>query len=97
MEIRPGLKLASTVSAAQFVVIRGLGDVDLRHAGTSLSTDMTVAPSGAEATGEVLVGKRYSNATADIEFLCVKAGAGDLTVGGEILAVGAAKALPASD
>lgn len=97
MEIRPGMKFASTVSEAQFVVIRGASDVELTHAGAPVTTDLSAAPSGAGAEGAVLVGKRYSDDSGELELLCVKAGAGELAVAGQVLTVKAAKALPASD
>ena len=97
MQIKPGLKLASAVSPAQFVVIRGAGEIELTHGGVAV---VDAAPSAATAEGlegEVLVGKRYSDESGELELLCVKPGAGLLAAGGFPLSVKAAKALPASD
>ena len=59
MDITPGAKLTSTVTAAQFVVIRGSGDLDLTHAGEPLVPSAGAGkPSDAPTPGEVLVGKR---------------------------------------
>lgn len=46
---------------------------------------------------EIIVGKRYENTDIGAEVLCVKGGAGPLTVSGEPLTVRAAKPLPSSD
>ncbi len=45
----------------------------------------------------LLLGKRYELESAGVEVLCSKAGAGPLTIGGEVLTEKGAKALPSSD
>jgi hypothetical protein len=62
------------------------------------------AGAGAPATGQstsddvnVLLGKRYELAGAGVEVLCTKAGAGPLTLDGELLSQKGAKPLPSSD
>ncbi|MFB7890689.1 hypothetical protein ACFC1I_00625 [Microbacterium sp. NPDC056044] len=97
MQLKPGLKLASAVSPAQFVVIRGAGEIALTHGGVAVVTDAPAESAADGLAGEVLVGKRYSDESGDLELLCVKAGGGVLAADGVELTVKAAKALPASD
>jgi hypothetical protein len=47
--------------------------------------------------GGTLRGKRYTDTTSGVEILCVKPGAGALSVDGRLLELKTAKALPASD
>jgi len=56
----------------------------------------TVALDGAFSGGAVM-GKRYIDATGQIELLCVKPGKGSLAVDGVALTLKEAKPLPASD
>lgn len=100
MRIRPGLKVNSAVSAAQVVVVRApAGEVDLRCGGVAMvPADAPVAADGTVAEeGSLLVGKRYADAGGTIELLCVRAGAGTLSLGGEPLELMAARQLPTSD
>ncbi|MGN6127776.1 MAG: hypothetical protein ACTHON_14525 [Humibacter sp.] len=97
MQLKPGLKLASAVSPAQFVVIRGVGEVDLTHGGVAVTTEAPADTTAPDLVGEVLVGKRYSDDSGDLELLCVKPGPGALAADGVELTIKAAKALPASD
>ena len=97
MQIKPGLKLVSGVSPAQFVVIRGAGEIELTHGGAPVTIEAPVDSAASGLAGEVLVGKRYSDDSGDLELLCVKAGPGTLAADGIELTVKAAKALPASD
>ena len=97
MEIKPGLKLASTVSTAQFVVIRGAGDIALTHGGAPVTLDAPAETVADGLQGEGRGGKRYSAESGERELLCVTAGAGALAADGVELTVKAAKALPASD
>ncbi|GAA3383362.1 hypothetical protein [Cryptosporangium minutisporangium] len=99
MEIKPGVKLSSAASSAEFIVVRAApGDVDLACAGEPLVTVGT-APAGPKTgTGEaILVGKRYSDEAGSLELLCTKPGRGPVTLAGTPLRLAAAKALPASD
>ncbi|MFI0446559.1 hypothetical protein [Actinomadura sp. 6N118] len=98
MELRPGLKLKSAGTTAEFIVIRAsAGDVDLTCAGAPLHPDGAGAASGGDATGELLIGKRYSDDEGTVELLCVRGGPGPLLLNGRMLAAKAAKALPSSD
>ena len=100
IKINPGTKLSSTVSTAEFIVIRGTGDVDLTCGGAALATVTpagTTPPTGEPLTGATETGKRYTDESGDIELLCVKAGAGIPGLNGTDLTVKAARALPSSD
>jgi hypothetical protein len=98
MQLRPGTKLNSAVSAAQIIVIRApAGDLDLRRGGRPMvGGDVPQADScgGGEA---LLIGKRYSDERGTLELLCTKPGTGGLSIGDQPLTVKAAKPLPASD
>jgi len=101
MKLRPGLKLNSTVSAAQIVVVRAPAEeVDLRCGGAPMSTD---EPAQAIERGEdsceapLLIGKRYGDESGALEVLCTKPGRGPLSLGDLVLAQKSAKPLPASD
>lgn len=98
MELKPGLKLKSAGTTAEFIVIRAsAGDVDLTCAGAPLNADGSGTAPAAEATGELLVGKRYGDDEGTVELLCVRGGPGPLLLSGRTLAAKAAKALPSSD
>ena len=101
MELRPGLRLQSTSSDVQIVVVKAAAglDVDLRCSGHPM-----VEPDGAtrnESTGDddaqTLLGKRYATDELGLEVLCTKGGAGALTIGDVPLGMKSAKPLPASD
>jgi hypothetical protein len=66
---------------------------------------MVAAGASAAATGAPVagldggtsIGKRYGGPEAPVELLCVKPGAGTLTVDGQLLELRSVKPLPASD
>lgn len=97
MELRPGLKVKSMVSEAEFIVVRGTGEGDLQSGGEPVTEDIAAVPSGATVEGEVLLGKRYSDESGSVEIMCVKAGAGTLTLDGAALQVRPPRSLPSSD
>ncbi len=102
MELRPGLRLESTTSETQVVVVKApkpAADVDLRCGGQPMRE---IDPAGerlpSDAEGEpALLGKRYSDDDLGLEVLCTQGGAGPLTVGERPLLVKGAKPLPSSD
>ena len=102
MEVKAGGRLKSTVDETQVVVVRApAGDVELTCGGAPmvpLDADVPAGgaldPSQAEGT---LLGKRYADEELGLELLCTKAGQGSLAVGGHLLGLKQAKALPASD
>ena len=55
---------------------------------------LTLDPASAEATA---VGKRFADEESGLEVLCVKAGAGSLSINGRPIGAKDAKKLPASD
>jgi len=98
--LKAGQKLKSSVCDTQVMVIKPIpGEHDLRCGGVSM-IEVTDAPSGtldpAHAEG-TLLGKRYVNADESLELLCVKSGAGGLSLDNMALAVKQPKALPSSD
>lgn len=101
MQCTPGARLKSTVSAAEFVVVRAPSEpIDLRCGGHPLATrDETVEPRtplpGFE--GELAVGKRYSTADGAVELMVTKGGEGALSLGEALLQRKDAKPLPSSD
>lgn len=101
MQVSVGQRLASTVCAAEVIVIRADGDdVDLTCGGAAVTTvgadDAHAGSSAADGEG-TQIGKRYVDAGGRVELLCTKAGTGALALAGEPLTIKAAKALPSSD
>lgn len=98
MQIKPGLKLKSSASTAQFIVIRAPGeDVDLTCGGALLVAAAGAHPDEGEGGQDLRVGKRYSNASGDLELLCTHSGLGPVQLAGQDLSIKAAQALPSSD
>lgn len=97
MELKPGMKLNSTVSSVQIIVIRGRGEADIHCAGESMTTDEHSVPTSSRDEVDVQLGKRYTDESGSIELLCTKPGKGPLTVGNGTMTIKTAKALPASD
>ncbi|MFN2538042.1 MAG: hypothetical protein ABR549_07805 [Mycobacteriales bacterium] len=97
MHLKPGLKLSSAASAAQFIVIRApQDDLPLSCAGAPLVAEPAGQPA-ADGTPDLLVGKRYTDAAGALELLCTSSGAGPLLMADQPLPVQAAKSLPSSD
>jgi hypothetical protein len=102
MRITSGGRYRSQVCQTEVVVVRQLaGDLDLTCGGHPL-IDLTAQPApgltlkeGADAGNSL--GKRYTDPSGQLELLITKAGPGTLALGGEPLALKAAKPLPASD
>jgi hypothetical protein len=101
MELRPGMKLFSTVCGAQVVVVKApSGEVDVACGGAPMVTEDPGGASGAPdaSLGEgAALGKRYGDDELGIELLCSRPGEGALTVNGELLLLKGAKPLPSSD
>lgn len=100
IELKPGLRLRSTVCDTEVVVVKApSGEVDLRCGGspmTAESAEVSGAPAAPHDTG-TLVGKRYTDADDAFEVLCTKPGAGSLSIGEDAMAEKGAKPLPSSD
>jgi hypothetical protein len=101
MKLRPGQKLHSAVCDAQVVVVRAPSDdVELGCGGVPLLEDGQDATGGTlDATlgDAALLGKRYADEELGLELLCTRAGAGALTLNGQVLPLKGAKPLPSSD
>lgn len=97
--MKPGSKLKSAVCDTEVMVIKGSGDIAVECGGAPMSetapaTKGAVNPDFAEGTK---TGKRYVDEAGAVELLCVKAGAGSLSIAGVKLNTKDAKPLPASD
>lgn len=101
MQLKAGSRWRSAVCATEVMVIAAPdGDVALTCGGAP------VEEPGAEASGATLspdfadgsqVGKRYVDATGELELLCTRPGDGSLAVSGQPLTIKGAKPLPSSD
>jgi hypothetical protein len=100
MQIKPGMRLASSACDTNVIIVRGSGDIDLRCGGHPMAEmgktgdRQPVADGFAEGT---LMGKRFADDDLGIEVLCTKPGVGSLSVGETLLPVKGAKPLPSSD
>jgi len=96
--MKPGTKLASAVCDTEVMLIRySQGQVEC--GGTPMSEEKPASagdPDPAFADGTQM-GKRYVDADGTIELLCVKPGAGSLSLDGVALQLKEAKPLPSSD
>lgn len=102
VELKPGVRLRSSVCEAEFVVVKAPGgEVDVRCGGLAMAPLGEERPQGSSAVpgfdGGVLIGKRYTDGSGDLELLCTKAGSSSLSVGDELLVLKDAKPLPSSD
>jgi hypothetical protein len=96
--MKPGTKLSSTVCDAQVMVIRaGEGVIECGGAPMAETKPDAAGTVDAAFSGGSLMGKRYVDEGGSFELLCVKPGAGALSVSGVALAIKDAKPLPASD
>jgi len=95
--MKPGTKLKSAVCDTEVMVIKG-SDVVVECGGAPMAEDAAAGgePDAAFAEGTQM-GKRYVDEADSIELLCVKAGKGSLSVGGNALTIKGAKPLPSSD
>lgn len=101
-QLKAGTRLKSAVCATEVMVIAApKDDVSITCGGAPLLTMAEAKPEGgtvaADANGGTLLGKRYVNASGDLELLCTKAGQGALGANGALLVLKEAKPLPSSD
>ena len=101
MQLRPGMKLFSTVCDAQVVVVKAPSDaVEIACGGAARVEEdpggATGSPDASLGEGPAL-GKRYADDERGLELLCSRAGTGALTVDGQPLLLKGAKPLPSSD
>jgi hypothetical protein len=96
--MKAGMKLKSAVCDTEVMVIRGSGAV-VDCGGAPMAAERPVergTPAAGFADG-TKIGKRYVDAAGGIELLCVKSGAGSLSIAGTALQTKEAKPLPSSD
>jgi hypothetical protein len=93
----PGLRLFSTQSGVELIVVKGADGV-LTCAGAPMVTQRP-APPVADAGGaaQVQLTKRYADAQSGLLVLCTRAGSGPLALDGRELTMQASQALPSSD
>ena len=100
LEVKPGLRLYSTVSTAQVIVVRAPTTPVELWCGSAAMTDAEPVGEAPPTTGDdagPLLGKRYVDEQTSMELLCVKGGQGALTIDSRALLVKGAKTLPSSD
>ena len=101
MQMRPGIRLKSTVCDTEVIAVKAAGDLDVTCGGAAMvDATETVAEQGTPADGAAdgtQMGKRYVNEDESLELLCTKPGAGSLGIGDTLLVLKEAKPLPASD
>lgn len=100
--MRPGARFRSATGDVEVIVIKaGSAEADLRCGGHAMLAASDPLPDGVQPEpgfdGGTQVGKRYTDETGDIELLCTKGGGAALSMGGVLLHVREAKALPSSD
>lgn len=102
MTLKPGTRLLSAVCATELIAVRApAGEVELTVGGVApvLTADERDTSAGARPGHDTgcLMGKRYVDEAETIELLCTKPGPGVPALGGTVLQLKEAKALPSSD
>ena len=102
VQLKPGARLRSSACDAELIVVKAPADaVDLRCGGHPVVSVDDEAPEGLAIEPGfdegVLIGKRYTDESGDLELLCTKAGSSSLSIGDQPLARKDAKPLPSSD
>jgi hypothetical protein len=96
--MKPGTRLHSAVSDVVVVVVRPSADSAIACGGVPMTADKPETQQAAVTTDDdLLIGKRYHDPDSGVELLCVKGGAGPVTVDGRTVQLRAAKQLPSSD
>jgi hypothetical protein len=98
--VKPGARLRSVTCTTEVVVVKGVGDLDLRCGGEPMVSADDPTEGGAPVPPYdqgTLIGKRYVSEDDTLELLCNKAGAGSLALGDVTLVLKGVKPLPASD
>jgi hypothetical protein len=100
--LKAGLRLKSAVCETQIMIVKvGPGEHALACGGAAMLAMADSPPAGAALdpalSGGTAVGKRYTDAAEQFEFLCTTGGRGALTLDKAPLLVKQAKALPSSD
>jgi len=100
--LKAGTRLKSAVcSSEMMIVVAPTVDTTLTCGGAPVIDLSDDAPAGVKIDTDckqgTQMGKRYTNATGDVEVLCTKPGEGGLAVDGTPLEIKGAKPLPSSD
>lgn len=100
--LKPGTRLFSAVCTTEMIAVRSPGTpVDVTIGGAPPVLAAADRPTGGQIAsghgGGAAMGKRYVDADDKLELLCTKPGDGVPAVGGVLLALKDAKAMPASD
>jgi hypothetical protein len=96
--MKPGARLKSAACDTEVMVIRGSG-LAVECGGVPM-VEKAAEPRAAldsKFAGGTKIGKRYVDAADKVELLCVKGGAGSLSIDGVALTTKEAKPLPSSD
>ena len=96
--MKTGQRVLSQACETEVMVIKG-ADVPLECGGVLMAEARGETPASVQAgqDGGTLLGKRYHHEESGLQVLCVKPGAGSLSVNGERLPEMVAKQLPSSD
>jgi co-chaperonin GroES (HSP10) len=99
MELKPGLRLKSTVCDAEIMVIKATDGDSLTCGGVELAAEAPAekASGDPDHMNACVIGKRYVNEGQTVEVLCVKSGDGSLYYNGDELMTKDTKKLPSSD
>jgi hypothetical protein len=101
MDLKPGMRLRSAVSAVEVVVVVAIdADFDLRcggHAMVQRGEVTAVLDADPAFATDVAMGKRYTSADGGLEVMVTKGGPGALSLGAVLLQRKDTKPLPASD
>nr|WP_026061556.1 hypothetical protein [Rhodococcus rhodochrous] len=97
--MKAGTRLHSSVCDTSVVIVRPADGVALECGGHPMSetADSPRIEADLNASTGTVMGKRYEDAETGLEVLCVKAGAGSLSIAGRPLSFKEAKTLPSSD
>ncbi|MEE2033183.1 hypothetical protein [Rhodococcus chondri] len=95
--MKVGERLKSPVCSAEVVIVRVDSGVTgpLLCGGESMAVDAVPAADSASAVTGLVMGKRYEG--GGVEVVCVRPGAGPLSVGTDVLSEKQARPLPSSD
>jgi hypothetical protein len=97
--MKAGIRLHSMVCDTSVVVVRPVEGAVVECGGHPMSEAAGPARVEADlsASPGTVMGKRYEDTESGLEVLCVKAGAGFLSVAGRPMSFKEAKSLPSSD
>ena len=101
-ELKPGSRWRSAVCDTEVIVVRAPPEAVALECGGHLMVAVGVdRPPGVEIdparSDGTALGKRFEHTGSGLELLCTKAGAGTLSVDGDIISAKESKPLPSSD